>query len=256
MPEIHAKLSASGAKRWMSCPRSVRLESLFPEEETAYAEEGAKAHVKAETILNLKIKSYTDSTIQVELDRFINEFKKEDPDMHYYVMKYVDHCIELYESEMLKSRSVVAFVEERLDFSKWVPGGFGTGDFVLLTNDTIYIRDLKYGKGVAVSAIDNAQLRLYGLGAYADYGWIYPIKEMDMGIIQPRLNSEEFEVLKVFDLLKWGNDEVTFKATQADADCGSFKLGDHCKFCRARALCKHRALGYIKLINDILGGNN
>lgn len=247
MPGIHAKLSASGSSRWMACPKSVALERMLPEQESAYAEEGTAAHALAEVKLKAKL-----GHALSKADKALLESAKSDRDMTYYTDIYVEHCMDLYEESLLKSKNTVAFIEARLDFSKWVPGGFGVGDFVLICDDTIYVRDLKYGKGVPVKAKGNSQLRLYGLGALDDYGWIYDINKVDMGIVQPRLNSMEFEVMSSEELTRWANENVVSAALAADKNKGEFKAGKHCQFCKARAICKHRALSVLDKIKNIM----
>ena len=248
MPEIHAKLSASGAKRWMNCPRSVALEALFPESTSQYAEEGTRAHAAAESLLNSIINK--DNELYKRLDK---ELLAKDPEMHRYVSEYVNFCLDQYHQALLTHSAVSAFVEERLNFSKYVPGGFGTGDFVLIYKNKLIINDLKYGKGVQVSANENPQLRLYALGALEAYGWIYDIEEIEMNIIQPRLNSIESEVITAKDLKKWAKTEVVNQAKLANENKGSFKPGEaQCKFCKARALCKERAKHVLSTIQSIL----
>jgi hypothetical protein len=247
MPEVHAKLSASGSKRWMNCPRSVALESLFPEQSSEYAEEGTKAHSAAETILNFLRKNKTE-----ELNKFTEALKKENPEMHSNVMTYVEFVTEKYQQMILDGDTPMMFIEERVNFSKYVPDGFGTID-CLLIGKRLIINDLKYGKGVLVEAEDNSQLRLYAVGALEDYGWIYEeIEEVEMNIIQPRLHSISTEIITTKALLKWAK-ETAKKAKMADENKGSYCPGaDQCKFCKARALCKARANHMLTTIASIL----
>jgi len=137
-------------------------------------------------------------------------------------------------------------VEKRINYSSYAPEGFGTVDCLIIGGDTLYITDFKYGKGVPVEAEDNPQMKLYALGAYLEYSFLYPIKSVHLAIIQPRLNSiSEFQ-MSAEDLLSWGG-EIKPIAMRAYNGDGDFVPGDHCKFCRAKAQCRARADQYAAL---------
>lgn len=242
----HAKLSASGSSRWINCTRSVALEALFPEETSEFAEEGTRAHSLAESILNRSL----DSNGAITHSCYIQA----DAGMLQYVQMYVEYCRELYIQAMLKHKDAVAFIEEKLSYGEWVPNGYGTGDFLLITPEKLVIIDLKYGKGVRVDAPGNSQTRLYGLGGINEYGWIYPFTEVEMHIVQPRLNHISVEVMKRDALIEWADTQIRKRARMAYNDCGTFEPGDHCKFCKARAVCKARATHMLDLINNIAKG--
>lgn len=244
--KIHARLSASGAHRWLACPGSVRLEEMFEEETSIFAEEGTLAHALADR----KLKAALGLTNQTEVDSWIkaNTISTE---MMNYVDDYVNYCLDMYMQEILASNDASASVEESLDFSEWVPGGFGTGDFLILSQHRVIVIDFKYGKGVKVSAEANPQTRLYGLGALSEYGWIYPVKEVQMHIFQPRIDNISVEVLKTEELLEWG-DSIKQKAKMADAGEGGYNPGPHCKFCRARATCRARSNYILESIKKLI----
>lgn len=246
MPGVHAKLSASGSKRWLACPGSVVLEALYPEEESPYAEEGTKAHAFAEQLLRVMLNCPSDEkTIDVEVD----------DEMARNVKTYVDYCVDLYDSLSLKYKRVSAFIEERVSYDNWVPKGFGSIDCILLAGDELNILDLKYGKGVPVSAEDNPQPRLYALGAIQEYGDIYEIRYITTHIVQPRLNSITTESLRRPELEAWGR-SIKEAAQTAYSDTRAYQAGDHCQFCRARATCRERATHYLSSILKILGGTS
>lgn len=240
----HAKLSASGSKRWMECTKSVALEEHFPEEASPFAEEGTQAHSYAERLLK-----YSIAKDEIELNKLLEKIEKE---MLNYLIDYLDYCMDIYTQSVLQYKDTLALIEERLDFSEWVPNGFGTGDFMIITPKKLIVIDLKYGKGVKVDAPENTQTRLYGLGGINEYGWIYPFTEVEMHIVQPRLNHISVEVLSRKALEKWGKTQVKKKAEMAENDCGTFVPGDHCKFCRARAVCKARATYMLKTLQEII----
>ena len=242
----HAILSASGASRWLACPPSARLEENYPNKSSEFAKEGTLAHELGELGLkkNLEListRKYNSEFKKIEADKL---FTKDMPD---YVEVYVDTCMEKVAEAKAKTPDALFKIEQRLDFSEWVPDGFGTGDFVIIADGTMEICDLKYGKGVPVSAIGNKQMKLYALGAIAEFSFLYGIEKIKMTIIQPRLDSISTDEMEVEELLKWAEEELKPIAKLAYEGKGEFCAGDHCKFCRAKAICKARADKNMKL---------
>ena len=225
----HAILSASGAARWLACPPSAREEQKYPSESSPYAREGTRAHALAEKHLKRYLET-GDATVTFE----------EDAGMAESVQSYVDTVVEKITEARTASKDAQIFIEKKLDFSQWVPHGFGTGDAVILSDAFLEIIDLKYGKGVPVSAKNNPQMRLYALGMYALMGWLYSAENVRMTIVQPRLDSISTETITVKELLAWGESikDIADKAFQGE---GEYKAGDHCRFCRARKVCRTRA---------------
>lgn len=225
MPGTHAILSASSSSRWLACPPSARINAALPETTSVYAEEGTKAHALAEKTL----KGYlAGGPAEVQSD---NEEMKE------AVQRYVDVCIEKINAAKAASPDAVVHVEFRLDFSTYVPDGFGTGDMVIVSDKSLEICDLKYGKGVPVSAEGNTQMRLYALGAVEEFGMLYAFDTVHMTIIQPRLDSVSTDTLSAGKLLDWGRSIIPV-AKEAYAGKGEFQAGDHCRFCKFRPRCK------------------
>lgn len=242
MPEEHAFLSASGAHRWMHCTPSAMLEKQFPDTAGNYAAEGTLAHGLAELKLRkqfeiMKLSDYKQQLAAIQVDELYQ------PEMDGYIDTYVDYIRSLC---MALPAMPYVVIEKRLDFSHIVPGGFGTGDCVILYGDTLHICDLKYGKGVAVSAENNPQLRLYALGAIHEYSLLYDIKEVQMHIIQPRLDSISTDTLTADALRQWG-DSVKPLAEQAANGTGNYHAGDWCRFCRAKAQCRARAVQMLEI---------
>lgn len=247
MPGLHATLSASGAKRWMSCPPSARLEErlrgIFGEKSTPFAEEGTKAHSLAELKL-LREKG------RLGEDDGINDFnydlrRKALGDIPKEMDEATDYYAEIITEKFLTARQscpdAQLKLEQRLDFSRWVPDGFGTGDAVIVSEELLEVCDLKYGKGVPVFAENNPQARCYGLGALHCYGVLYGFKHVRNTIIQPRLDSVTEEMLTTDELLQWAETELKPAAELAWKGKGEFNPGGHCKFCAARAICYARA---------------
>ena len=237
----HAVLSASGSERWLACPPSARLEQEFESTTSQYAEEGRFAHQLAE----LHLQHFLGELTQRQLTYRVNKLKKESDfysqEMEDYVQVYVDIAIEKINAAKAKSYDAIVFLEQRLDFSPWVPEGFGTGDLVLVADGVVEVVDLKYGKGVPVSAVSNTQMRLYGLGAYQLFDVLYDIQTVRMTIVQPRLDSISTEELSSKELLTWGSETVRPIAKLAFDGEGEFAAGEHCRFCRAKHTCRARA---------------
>ncbi|AJA42506.1 hypothetical protein phiCT453A_16 (endogenous virus) [Clostridium phage phiCT453A] len=236
----HALLSASGASRWLACPPSARLEEQFENVSSEFAKEGTLAHELGELNLKLNLEEITKRKFNSEIKK-IEENELFTKDMPDYVEIYVDTCMEKVAEAKAKTPDALFKIEQRLDFSEWVPEGFGTGDFVIIADETMEICDLKYGKGVPVSAIDNKQMRLYALGAIAEFSFLYDIEKIKMTIIQPRLDSISTDEMMIEELLTWAEEELKPIAKLAYEGKGDFCAGDHCKFCRAKAICKARA---------------
>ncbi|MDO4728458.1 MAG: DUF2800 domain-containing protein [Bacteroidota bacterium] len=233
----HALLSASGAARWMNCNPSAKMEELFEETTSEYAEEGTLAH----EISELKLTKYLLPGMGPRsYNAKLNKLKKNKlykPEMDNYTEFYLDHVKELM---MSFDTTPSASIEKKVDFSDYVPEGFGTADFVTVYGNTLYIRDLKYGKGVPVFAENNQQLMLYALGALLEYSIFMDIETINMGIVQPRLDSISIWEITANDLLGWAENEVKPNAERAINGEGEFNPGQ-CTFCRAKAVCRARA---------------
>ena len=226
MAKKHALLGASSSARWLVCTPSARLEAMFPDEQSPYAAEGTVAHDLAESILRHKLEGKK----APKLDDYSTE-------MIEAVNRYVDICEEKVNESRARSSDAEAMIEARLDFSRWVPDGFGTGDMVIVADGILEVIDLKYGKGVPVSAIENTQMRLYALGAYDINEFLYDVKSVRMTIVQPRLDSVSTDEMALEELLDWGEEikPIAQRAFNGEGDCTPC---DYCNFCKARHTCR------------------
>jgi hypothetical protein len=230
----HAKLSASGSDRWLSCPRSSAFEAQFPEPpNTKFSEEGTFAHAVAEQALSVYL-----GLDMKQLPSGLTHYDSRDLRAH--VNTYVSFAVNLIEAARLKDASTAVLLEQRVDFSKWVPKGFGTCDLIVVTDGTAYVVDLKFGQGLRVDAQGNSQLRLYGAGAIEMYSHLYDFDQVITIIVQPRLGHISKESLSTKVLLAWAEKEVAPKAKLAWAGEGEFVPGDHCRWCRGKAQCPAR----------------
>lgn len=236
----HAILSASGAHRWMSCTPSARLEQTLPERKIApgqfnYSAEGTAAHELAEALLRHSMGKITDGEL-----RIVEESSRA---TEYYTDEFRAHV----ESYVVYVRSQAGasdtlLVEQKVDFSDWVPEGFGTADCIILSENKVRIIDLKFGMGIKVYADDNPQLRLYALGAFAKFKEDFPnIKQVEYTVMQPRLGHIDTATTTLDKLLDWANYVVKPKAKRAWSGVGEFVPGEHCGFCRAKTQCRARS---------------
>lgn len=220
----HALLSASSAHRWLACPPSAVAAEAYPQQDTDYTREGTLAHEVAEI---------TARGDQPDPESTTEEITGEMVDC---AVRYRDYIQEQY-----KTDDAVMLLEQRVDFSPWVPDGFGTCDCILIQGDTLTIIDYKYGVGVAVSAKDNPQMKLYALGALNDYGFAYDVKRVEMHIFQPRISNISDDSLTVEELLEWAEKTVKPIAEKAAKGKGKYSAGDQCTFCPHAGRCRELA---------------
>lgn len=249
----HAVLSASSSHKWLVCTPSARLEEQFPNRTSDYMEEGTLAHEIAE----FKVKSYfLEAVSKTAYTRRLNKLKNAEY-FNEEMLRHTDVYLEYIKEEALKTgtRPFIA-VEQKIDYSKYVPEGFGTADCILINSNTLQIIDFKYGKGVKVDAEDNPQLKLYALAALEQFGMFYNIENIKLSIVQPRLdNISEFTLLKD-ELVEWGITTVIPQAQKAFMGLGDFKQGAQCRFCKAKGACEFRAHENMKVVEEIENAQN
>lgn len=240
--KAHSPLGPSSAERWLNCTASVKATEGVPETPSRYAAEGTIAHEIAEESFATGTPPQMFLGQVRQCDGFGIEVDKE---MVEGVHFFLDHMNDLPVGD--------DFNESRVSYEQYVPGGFGTLDRARVVGDTGYIRDLKYGKGVQVFATDNAQLKLYALGWYLTYGWLYPdIKTFNLGVVQPRLDHVDEWSISLDDLLKWA-EYVAIKAAETETEDAVFVAGSHCRFCRIRSTCVTRAESVFNTVLEDFG---
>lgn len=242
----HASLGASKASQWLACTPSIRLGEQYEETTSVFAKEGTFMHELSELYLSYELKQMTKAQLNKKLKQMKqNEFYN--TEIEQAVQTYVDVVTEKMNEARARSKDPLILIEERVDFSPWVPEGFGTGDVILISGDRLEIVDLKGGKGVKVSAVENPQMRLYALGAINNFGVLYDIESVLMTIVQPRLDNISTDEMQVEELLEWAENEVKPKAELAFKGEGDFVPGEHCRFCKVKANCRARAEENLKL---------
>lgn len=222
----HALLSASSSARWLACPASAVIAVGYPNKDTAFTREGTLAHEVAEWVVSPPVlPCIEDVRMWINSEHITQE-------MYDCAQGYRD-----YVQELLKTDDAIILLERRVDFSPWVSGGFGTADCIIIQGTHMDVIDYKYGQGVKVSAVENPQMMLYGLGALNDYGFIYDIQTVGLHVYQPRMNNVSKYETGTAELTHWGEYVVKPTAEQAAKGEGGFAAGEHCRFCPHAGKC-------------------
>lgn len=233
----HSLLSASGAHRWMNCTPSARLEKEFEDNSGDAAAEGSAAHALSEHKLRKSLK--------MRSKKPVSKYDTDEMDAH--TDAYVEFVLEQIAQARLNCSDPMVLIEQKLDFSKYVPDGFGTGDCVIIADGTLHVIDFKYGQGVLVDAEDNPQMKLYGLGALEMFDALYDIDTVDMSIFQPRRENVTTHTVSKDSLYQWAEEVLKPTAEIAFKGGGEYIPGEHCQFCRASVKCRARAEAKMKL---------
>ena len=238
MPPVkHAVLSASSSHRWLNCNPSARLEEKFEDNETEAAAEGTAAHALCEHKLRkmLKLRSRKPTS------------KYDCDEMDEYTDGYVEFVSEQIAQAKQFCKDPLVLIEQKLDFSCYVPDGFGTGDCLVVADHLLHIIDFKYGMGVLVDAVENPQMMLYALGALRLFDSLYEIDTVSMSIYQPRRDNVSTWTISVAELNEWAENTLVPKAKLAFEGKGEFSPGTWCTFCKAAVKCRARAEAKLQL---------
>lgn len=237
-PEVHSVLGASAADRWMNCTPSAQLTAGMEDETTTFAAEGTAAHALCEWKVRkaLKMRAGRRPTSDYWTD-----------EMEEFTDDYRDFIMDLVGQAKQHCKDPVTLIEQHLDFSCYVPDGFGTGDFLLVADKELNVVDFKYGRGVAVYADHNPQMMLYALGALNLFDCLYDIEQVTMTIFQPRLSSISTWTITAAELYQWTEEVLKPKAELAAKGEGEFVSGSWCRFCKARNTCRARAESFLEL---------
>lgn len=226
----HALLSASSMHRILACPPSARLCANIEDRASPYAQQGTDAHELCEyKVLSALGKAGQDPTEELEFY---------DAEMESCTEEYRNYVMEQLEEAKKLCKDPIVLVEQRLDFSRWVPEGFGTGDCLIVADNVLHIIDFKYGLGVLVEAEHNPQMMCYALGGLDIYDGIYDIKTVKLTVFQPRRNNISTCTMAKEELLIWADTVLSPTAKLAYEGKGEFRTGEHCKFCKFKANCQ------------------
>ena len=236
-PNQHALLSASSAHRWTHCTPSARLEQEFADRETEAAAEGTAAHAlcehKLRRVLKMRSKKPVSQYDSDEMDGFTDD--------------YVQFVKEAIAEAKQYCKDPIVLIEQRLDFSCYVPEGFGTGDCLIVADKLLHIIDFKYGQGIVVESENNPQMMLYALGALRLFDHLYDIDTVSMTIFQPRRENISTWTIPVDALIEWAEKTLKPKAELAFSGKGEYAVGSWCQFCKAAVKCRARAEAKLEL---------
>jgi hypothetical protein len=232
----HARLSASASHRWLACPPSVALCERYEDKSSSYAQEGSDAHTLCE--YKLRIAVGEDMSAVADVREHLAYYNEE---MERCADDYAAYILEIMAREREAGHDPQLFIEQRVDYSKYVKDGFGTCDAVIVSDGTLYIVDFKFGKGVKVEAEGNSQLRIYALGALEAFNCLYDIGVISMVIFQPRLDHISDWTVYAESVTQWAEEVLIPTAALAESGEGEYRAGNHCQFCKAKAECRTRA---------------
>jgi hypothetical protein len=251
----HADITASGSKRWITCTPSIALEKSFPDKESEYAAEGSLAHKIGEIYIKIALK-------MGDLSKLLHEaidLKKHPlykPEMKRYMEGYRDYVLEQYAQALKESKEAKIYIERRLNLDHIIPGGFGTGDIIIVWPGSIRLIDLKYGQGVKVDAEENTQQMLYACGALREFATaFYTSYDIYITIYQPRLDHFDTWATTSTDLMSWATNTAIPAAKAAFEGTGVYIAGEHCRFCKAIGQCKAIAEYNLEIARDVFEGS-
>lgn len=235
----HSLLSASSSHRWLHCPPSARLCEGYDDKGSNFAAEGTDAHALCEYKLR--------AALGMEAKDPTEDLSWYDAEMEESANGYAAFVMELVEEAKKNCSDPVVLIEQRLDYSRYVAEGFGTGDCVIIADGTLHIVDFKYGRGILVEAEDNPQMMLYALGALELFDCLYDIDTVSMTIFQPRRGNVSTYTLSKADLYEWADTVLAPAAELAWSGEGEYHCGEWCQFCKAKADCRERANANMEL---------
>ena len=215
----HSPCSPSSSFRWTKCTRSARINAEADDRGSPYAQQGTDAHSLCEHLVKKALgRRSRDPT---------EDLTWYDQEMQESAEGYRDFVVDAIEEIKKSCPNPYIGVEQRLDFSDWVPEGYGTGDCIIVADEIAHIIDFKYGIGLPVKATENTQLMCYGLGILETFGNLYNIKRIRLSIYQPRRENVDTWEISTEDLLKWADEVLKPAAKLAYAGEGEFKAGEH-----------------------------
>lgn len=250
----HFRLGPSSAHRWLVCTGSVAPHMQVPDKGSAFAAEGTLGHAIAEWVLRNGLALPSWPQVQAEAARWDYEPESQDTDFSkakeelcWAVDKYVEYV------RNIPGRH---FYEVKVDFGRIIPGGFGTSDTVVIDDETrtLHVADLKLGRGVPVTVVENEQAGIYGLGALEELAFEFSCERIILHIVQPRLGIyEEWEapIAWLYEL----EERMRIAYERISREEFEFVPGEkQCRFCPASGACSARAQWVREMLAGTLSG--
>jgi hypothetical protein len=246
----HARLSGSVASIFTKCTAAPSLWEGRIRKATAFTREGTAAHELSDAILTGGAVPTTTITVEGEAIEVTDE-------MRVAVNDYVAYINVLRESADWHA------IEQRFTMDLlWHPNEapepmFGSADYVGVSGPVLDVADLKFGKGVPVSAENNAQLLFYATGVWL---WLLEnrsdlaskIERVRLHIVQPRISTVPSTAeITLLDLLMWAEEILKKSVDDITAGNTSFKAGAHCGFCLGKGVCPELAAEAMKAAKNV-----
>lgn len=229
----HSPLPPSSAARWIACPPSALKNAEIEDQPTEASLEGTDAHSLCEYKVKTALGENTENPTE-SLDFYNAEMEE-------FTDGYLQFVLEQIEKAKASCKDPIVLIEQKLDFTNYVPHGFGTGDCVIVADDNLTVIDFKYGLGVIVDAANNPQMMCYAIGALNLFDTLYDIKTITMIIYQPRRDNISTAAITKDELLHWAETVLKPAAELAIKGEGEYCAGDHCRFCKINGKCRKRA---------------
>lgn len=235
----HSDRGPSSSHRWINCTASVPLCRDMPDQSSSYAQEGTCAHSLCEYLLKKGLGMEAENPIE-NLDFYNAEMQE-------CAEGYRDYVLDLLEDAKKTCEDPIVRVEQQIQYERFVPGGFGTADCIIISDGVLNVVDFKYGLGVEVSAVGNTQMRIYALGALEIFDVLYDIDRVKMTIYQPRKANISVDEISRDELYEWAETVLRPAAEETENGEGTFHTGEWCRFCKARHICRERAKKNLEL---------
>lgn len=238
----HSPLGPSSGERWIHCAWSVLATRGLVDPGSDFALEGTAAHGLSEHCrrTNLPAQNFLGWTMRVQTGETYRDFTVTQ-EMVDAVTDYIDWVDEVIGDDL---------IEERVHYEEYVPKGFGKLDAARMLPGLGVVTDFKFGKGIQVYAKDHTQTKIYALGIYLKYNWLYDFKKFVLRIAQPRLDHMDEWEISVEDLLKWAEEVLKPAAARVLAGDKTVKAGEWCQFCKIKLTCETRAKS---LMTELVG---
>jgi hypothetical protein len=280
----HAFNSPSAMDASSLCNLKPWREMEFPGSTNDSADEGTAAHFLQEQCLEKKVEAAHFHGTRIKVEKGHAEFHQSGkwpvgPDFTREVQKSLDviHSLAdgatIYPEQKLpisfitneyrvKATGAIAYKHDTGAYVDILTGHVyaeseveevtGTSDVVIVKGKKAIIADLKFGRGVQVDAVELKQLLMYGAAAVREFDMMGEIEEIELHILQPRLNH--------FDVWRMSIAEMNERIEEIRQTSNRILAGPkgltavpgekQCRFCKASATCPERTAFTLQLITD------
>lgn len=249
----HSNISPSQAKRFFGCPGSVQAQTKVSEKLPSHPAglEGTAIHELAAICMTEDVNPYDLRGTMIEVkDNFgdVHEYEVND-DFAFTVDMYRNVIEGILEAHGLSPRALQ--IETKFNLPEIDPKARGTVDCSFVAEGTLYVIDLKSGRGIVVDPEDNKQAMYYAIRPYLDAKMF--ISKVKIGIIQPR--AKEGDLIKFWETTPERMERFIEELKQAIArtreEDPAFVPGDYCHFCDALSVCPAQQKELVETVEEI-----